>query len=140
MADRELERPDTGHEEQDVNSVAITKFGIGLTLTIVVSLFLLWGLFHYFVKSEEKSYSAAAPLAGVGRNAIKEPPQPRLQTSPPVDLRDMRAAEDQLLQHYSWVDRDRGIVRIPIERAMDILAERGMPFRPAATQPQGKRK
>jgi hypothetical protein len=140
MADKELEHPKFGHEEKDVNFIAITKFGIGLTLTIIVSLFVLWGLFHYFVSSEEKSYGAAAPLAGVEQNAEKAPPQPRLQATPPIDLREMRAAEDQLLQHYSWVDRDKGVVRIPIERAMDILAERGLPFRPAAGQPQGTTK
>jgi hypothetical protein len=57
-----------------------------------------------------------------------------------MDLSDMRAAEDQLLHHYSWVDRDKGVVRLPIERAMDILAERGLPSRPSEGQPQGNAK
>jgi hypothetical protein len=140
MADRELEHPPAGHEEKDINSIAITKFGIGLTITIVVSVFLVWGLFNYFVKLEERSYGGGPQLAGVGENAAKAPPQPRLQASPPIDLRDMRAAEDQLLHHYSWVDRDKGVVRIPIERAMDILATRGLPSRPAVGQPQGTTK
>jgi hypothetical protein len=140
MADRELEHLRFGHERKDVNPIAITKFGIGLSLTILVSLFVLWGLFHYFTGRDERLYAGAAPLAGVGQSAEKAPPQPRLQATPPIDLRDMRAAEDQILQHYSWVDRDKGVVRLPIERAMDILAQRGLPSRPAAAQTQGTTK
>jgi hypothetical protein len=133
MADRELEHARGGHEEKDVNIIAITKFGIGLTLTIVVAAFVLWGLFDYFVGADEKSYGAGAPLR-TSLTPAKQPPQPRLQQSPPIDLRDMRAAEDQLLHHYSWVDRDKGVVRIPIDRAMDMLAQRGLPARPELEQ------
>lgn len=146
MADKELEHPPFGHEEKDVNSVAITKFGIGLSLIIIATLFALWGLFHYFVKSETAalpepgSLSEVAPTVVQNEGALKAPPQPRLQATPPIDLRDMRAAEDKLLQHYSWVDREKGVVRLPIDRAMDTLAARGLPSRPAAEQPQGTTK
>jgi hypothetical protein len=132
MADKELEHPRAGHEERDVDFVAITKFGIGLTLTVIITVFLVWGLFHFFISTDEKAYDAGAPLPPSVATAARVPPQPRLQQSPPVDLRDMRAAEDQLLHHYSWVDRDKGVVRLPIERAMDVLAERGLKSRPAA--------
>jgi hypothetical protein len=40
-------------------------------------------------------------------------------------LRALRAAENAILEHYGWVDRDKGVVHIPIDRAMDLLAERG---------------
>jgi hypothetical protein len=36
----------------------------------------------------------------------------------------MRAAEERVLHGYAWVDREKGIVRIPIEQAMEILAEK----------------
>src|SRR5581483_8080886 len=137
MADRELEHAKGGHEVKDVNYIAVTKFGIGLTLTIVVVVFVLWGLFDYFKSSEEKLYGAGPRVTSTIQNANKEPPQPRLQQSPPIDLREMRAAEDQLLQHYSWADRDKGVVRIPIDRAMDLLVQRGLPTRPAAGGPEG---
>jgi hypothetical protein len=140
MADKELDHPQAGHEHKDVNAIAITKFGIGLSLIIIVSLFALWGLFHFFANGLETSPSAAASLAVEQGPVAKAPPEPRLQSSPPIDLRDMRAAEDKILHHYSWVDRDKGVVRIPIDRAMDILAQRGLPSRPAAGQPQGNTK
>src|ERR1044072_6882915 len=137
MEDKELQHPKGGHEEKDVNYIAITTFGIALTIIVIVSVFVLWGLFHYFVGSDEKSYGASAPLSQAEMKIVKQPPQPRLQQSPPADLRDMRAAEDQLLHHYSWVDRDKGVVRIPIERAMEILAGRGLKSRPAGAGTQG---
>src|SRR6185436_11641368 len=108
MEDKELQPVHVrgGHEEKDVNFVAITKFGIGLTITMVVTVFVIWGLFHYFVSADEQSYAAAQAPAGA-TNTAKVPPQPRLQQSPPIDLREMRAAEDQLLHHYSWADKDK---------------------------------
>jgi hypothetical protein len=57
------------------------------------------------------------------------PPEPRLQISPQQDMRQMRAAEMAALHSYGWVDRQAGIVRIPIERAIELLAERGLPAR-----------
>jgi hypothetical protein len=129
MADKELQHVRGGHEEKDVNYIAITKFGIGLAITVVVAAFLLLGLFDYFRSSEKKLYGAGPQLGAETLNPAKEPPQPRLQQSPPIDLREMRGAEDQLLHHYSWADRDKGIVRVPIDRAMDLLVQRGLPAR-----------
>jgi hypothetical protein len=137
MADRELEHLRVGHEQKDVNAIAVTKFGIGLSLIIILSLFGLWGLFHYFAQVEEVSPGAAGSVPLEQVSIPKMPPEPRLQSTPKMDLSDMRAAEDQLLHHYSWVDRDKGVVRLPIDRAMDILAQRGLPSRPAEGQPQG---
>jgi hypothetical protein len=55
------------------------------------------------------------------------PPEPRLQESPRQDLKAMRAQEDWELNHYFWMDKNKGTVAIPIERAMEILAQRGIP-------------
>jgi hypothetical protein len=52
-----------------------------------------------------------------------------LQIDAHNELRQMRAAEEAALNSYGWVDKESGRVRIPIERAMDILAEKGLPAR-----------
>ena len=57
------------------------------------------------------------------------PPEPRLQTNPRQDLSNLRAREDALLNSYGWVDKNTGVVRIPIERAMQLIVERGLPTR-----------
>jgi hypothetical protein len=62
---------------------------------------------------------------------------PRLQTDPAQDLERLRQAENDALNNYGWVDRSRGIVRVPIDRAMELLLKRGLPTRmnPPETQP-----
>jgi hypothetical protein len=52
------------------------------------------------------------------------PPEPRLQVAPAEDLRALRAREEEVLRTYGWVNREKGVVRIPIERAMELLVER----------------
>jgi len=62
-------------------------------------------------------------------------PTPRLQTDDGYqEITDMHAKEDLLLENYSWVDEGKGTVRIPIERAMELIAQRGLPVAPEATQ------
>ena len=62
-------------------------------------------------------------------------PTPRLQLdNGNQDLADLHEREDLLLNYYSWVDRSKGTVRIPIERAMELIAQRGLPVAPAEQQ------
>ena len=62
-------------------------------------------------------------------------PTPRVQTDDGnQDVADLHAREDLLLDNYTWVDRSKGTVRIPIERAMEIIAQKGLPVAPAAQQ------
>jgi hypothetical protein len=60
------------------------------------------------------------------------------------NLRAMRATEDGLLTSYGWVNREAKTVRIPVERAMDLLVERGLTAVPeakaAAVKPARKRR
>jgi hypothetical protein len=62
-------------------------------------------------------------------------PTPRLQTDDGYqEIADMHAKEDLLLDNYSYVDQSKGTVRIPIDRAMELIAERGLPVAPATAQ------
>ena len=62
-------------------------------------------------------------------------PSPRLQTDDGYqEVTDIHAKEDLLLENYSWVDEGKGTVRIPIERAMELIAERGLPVAPDTAQ------
>jgi hypothetical protein len=65
------------------------------------------------------------------------PPEPRLQVSAPKDLEQYKAAQDEILNSYGWVDQQAGIVRIPIDKAMDILVQKGFPIRVTAPAKQG---
>src|SRR5262245_15183948 len=109
-------------ETTDVDAWAVGKFGIALALLCVVSLVLLWGMFRYFEKLH------GAPEKGA-TNPVKVFPQPQLQQTPVLDLRAIREAEETTLTTYGWVDQQKGVVRIPIDRAIDLLAARGLPAR-----------
>jgi hypothetical protein len=56
------------------------------------------------------------------------PPVPRLQTTAPLDLKHYCADQDKTLEEYGWVDSQAGIVRIPVDRAMDLLLQKGYPL------------
>ena len=75
-------------------------------------------------------------LTGVERPL---PPPPRLQNYPFQDIKELRRNDKPLLDSYEWIDRSAGTVRIPVDRAMDLLAERGLPYRkpgqPSAAPP-----
>ncbi len=120
-ANNQDRRPAAGHEERDVNVWAVGKFGIALAVLCIAALVLLFGLFRYFQSRESP--------AGEATVALGPPPEPRLQETPARDLKQMRGEEDQILGSYGWVDRQKGIVRLPIGRAIDLLAQRGLPAR-----------
>jgi hypothetical protein len=122
--------PATRHEESDVNIRAIFAFGLGLFAVAVVIHALMWLLFMYFAGRSEASAEPSRPLPGIEKAAL--PPEPRLQTTPRQDLVDLRTQESALLDSYGWVDRNEGIVRIPIDEAMRLTLQRGLPARPSA--------
>jgi hypothetical protein len=57
-------------------------------------------------------------------------PQPRLEGDERREINDFREQEEQTLNSYGWVDQKAGVVRIPIDRAMQLMAQRGLPTRP----------
>jgi hypothetical protein len=129
------EHPEIHHETSDVNVRGVLAFGGGLIVTgLFISLF-VWVLFQYFSAREAARVPPVYPLAAAQEN--RQPPEPRLQTNPRQDLRDLRVQEEQVLDTYGWVDRNAGIVRIPITDAMKLTVQRGLPAR---RSPQGNAK
>jgi hypothetical protein len=124
--------PAVRHEETDVNIRAILTFAAGLIVAAAIIHLLVWVLFGYFSAREARQPQPEYPLAVQQEQRL--PPEPRLQTNPREDLRDLRAAEDEALTTYGWIDRNAGVVRIPIEDAMRITIEKGLPSREARGQ------
>src|SRR5450759_5462295 len=114
--------PHAGHETTDINAWAVGKFAIGLVIVCVVSIVLLFGLLRFFQSREETSVANTV-------EPTKLFPQPQLQKTPILDLKAIRAEEDKLLHGYAWVDATKGVVRIPLDRAIEVLAKRGLPSR-----------
>ncbi len=118
--------PSVEHETSDVNIRAVFGFAVGLTVAGVVIGFAVWLLFQYFTAREAQPRFTEYPLM---TQEQRLPPEPRLQVNPRQDMTDLRAHENQELQSYEWVDKNAGVVRIPIERAMQLVVERGLPTR-----------
>jgi hypothetical protein len=135
MADLHPEHPEhrenhenpENHEHSDVNIAAILGFGGGLFAVIVIVYAIVLGLFGFFDSRDGVQTPSEYPLA-VARG-LRVPPEPRLQTDPRQDLANLRAKEDEQLGSYGWVDKNAGVVRIPIEAAMRLTLERGLAAR-----------
>ncbi len=113
------------YETRDANVRAVTIFVIVLFVTIIGALGMSWGVLQYFTTRQKP----ATPFW----SDRTLPPAPRLQVSPRADLQHYRANENEALSSYGWIDRKAGIVRIPIDQAMDLLVRRGLPVRSGAT-------
>jgi hypothetical protein len=122
-----LANPGVSHEHSDVNITAILGFGGALIVVAAVVHLLIYVLFGYFNRREQVQTPAEYPLAATQEQ--RQPPEPRLQTDPRQDMADLRAKEDDQLTSYGWVDRNAGVVRIPIDAAMKLTLERGLPAR-----------
>jgi hypothetical protein len=124
--------PGVSHERRDVNVFQVSAFGIGLLLGCIVVVFAMWAMFD-FLYSREDAKNATNPAALMMKDQNKLPPEPRLQAEPKVELKDLRADEDAILNSYGWVNPDKGIVRIPIDQAIDLVAQKGLPSKPSPT-------
>ena len=116
-----------GHEESDINVRAVTRFGVGLGIGAIASLALMGFAFNFFVRKQTASSPPAPQMHKL--DPMKEPPEPRLQARPVPDLKAVRADEDALLNRYDWIDAQKGLVRIPVSRAMELVAKEGLPHR-----------
>ncbi len=148
---------DEGYEVTDVDTRGILVFLAGLFICVGVFFVFCFGmgiLINNGLKKHDgpldKWNATAENSAGKLKNMESNPageqqelqhltqkfPTPRLQVDDGnQDIANLHEREDLLLDHYSWIDRSQGKVRIPIERAMELIAERGLPVVPA-TQPE----
>ena len=115
----EGENPTTAFEPTDWSLRPVALLYVAIPVLLVVSCFvLIW------------AYPNALP--DVDRTLHMAPPGPRLQTDAQGDLQRFRADQEGRLNTYYWIDKDKGIVHIPIEQAMKKLAATGAPGFPKA--------
>jgi hypothetical protein len=124
------DNPEVSHETADVDVRGILRFGGALAIVAVVIQIALYWLLLYYDRREARRDT---PVTSA--QSKEEPPtEPRLRVAPRADLLEMRRAEDQVLNSYGWVDREKNIARVPIERGMEIIVKRGLPMRKQAPQ------
>ena len=120
--------PGAKYEHTDIDTSIGYKFALWLVVAMLASVGIVYGTFWFFEGQIQKADAVAQkyPLA-VGQD--KTPPLPNLQTQPFKDVYLLRKGEAEKLASYGWVDKPGGVTRIPIDHAMAVLLQRGLPAR-----------
>ena len=113
-----------GHEVSDAHFKRVLTTGFGLLGLMVLGLLLSWGVYAFFKQHTADPGMHAETLTNP--DLTKLPPGPNLEADPHAALVALRRSEDSVLTSYGWVSKDSGIVRIPIERAMKLLVDKGL--------------
>jgi hypothetical protein len=139
MTKPEDKRPaETAHDDREIDARNIARFSIGVLVLTAVAMGVMWLADGWLTKSERASHAPPPPMATERPLA---PPDPKLQPSPGAGLAQLRAEEEAQLHAYRWIDREEGVVQIPIDRAIELLARRGLPARrqgPATKSPHSE--
>lgn len=137
---QQAHNPEMEFEHQDMNPRGVYAFLGGLAVAGVLVAFVLWGLYHSMERYESSHQPPQNPLVQpstaetrqVPPEEIQQFPQPRLETNERTELNNFRLKEEDTLDSYGWVDQKAGVVRIPVERAMQLIAQQGLPTTPKA--------
>ncbi len=125
-------------EREDLSAKGVFSFLIGLAAVCVLVYFILRGMYAYLDAYQKAHQPPQSPLVKtteadtrtVAPEDITKFPQPRLERNERLEINDFRLQEEKTLNSYGWVDEKAGVVRIPIERAMQLVEQRGLPTRP----------
>lgn len=119
--------PRVRFEPVDVDAPKVFYTGIGVVVGMLLITLLVFPFYKY-LESYRAGHASTLP-SSAGRTQV--PPEPRLQQNPRRDLESLRRYEDGRLNSYGWMDRSKGLVSVPIDRAMQLTLQRGIAPRPA---------
>jgi hypothetical protein len=139
-------------ERRDISTGAVIWFLVGLAVAGAIITIAVTGFFHYLQRRSEAEQAPISPLVTNApidtrhlssdyRDYLKQNfPSPQLEINERTQLDQIRLKEEETLATYGWVDQKAGVVRIPIERAMDLIAQRGLPTRTQESVAQNESK
>jgi hypothetical protein len=114
-----------GHETRDASVRSIVLAGTTLGVAIVLVGLIVYGIFQFL--AERPAISATSNPMSTADSQI--PPEPRIEEHPAIGMQELNIQEDKILSTYGWTDKKAGVVRIPIDRAMELQLTRGFPTR-----------
>ena len=137
------------YERQDIGVAGVLYFLAGLVVAGLFVYFIVIGIYSYLEKRNEAEQAPVSPLATNAEKDTRRIPQPygndyekylkegfpspQLEVNERTELNDERLREEDTLSTYDYVDKNAGTVRIPIDRAMDLIVQRGLPVRTEAS-------
>ena len=123
-----------GFEQEDLSSRSALYFLAGLVLVCLVVYLIVFGMYRFLDSYATAHQPPMSPMVtpeadtrAVTPQNAETFPQPRLEENERTQFRSFIEDQDRKLATYDWVDKDRGTVRIPIDRAMELIAQRGLP-------------
>ncbi|MGI8811910.1 MAG: hypothetical protein ACR2IH_05205 [Pyrinomonadaceae bacterium] len=124
MSEKETINPDVKYEPTDANAETLGFIGAGILITAIVLPFLLWGLYGFL----EQTAAKGSPIPeAVSKQSFETQKSLPLEPNPVANYEKFRQSENEKLNGYGWVDKQNGVVHIPIEQAMQKLARQGLP-------------
>lgn len=115
-----------GYEKRDADFKNLMLTGIGLLGIMVVGMILSWVV--YVIAADHTPAPGAPTETFAVPDSAKLPPLPNLEVNSRIALLALMAKEDSMLGSYGWVDKEAGIVRVPIDRAIELLVAKGLPY------------
>ncbi len=122
--DEGIARRPEGFEHSDLSAANLGKFLVGLVISLIIIGGVVTWFYIYLEVDQAKHNVLTSPLASA--EPLQPPLGPALQINAQQDLATFRAEEDRMLHSYGWVDRNNEIVRIPIDKAMGLVVQRGV--------------
>lgn len=145
MSEETINHGQPGHgtefEREDLSARAVFFFMIGLAIVGLVIYFIIVGMYSFLDKYERSQMTTASPLASSGaasrvvtkdyvEKQFKENGAPMLEDNERGQFSGFLMNQEKHLNSYGWVDEKAGVAYIPIERAMELTVQRGLPVRP----------
>ena len=116
-----------GYEHTDASVRTIVRFGFWLIVAALLVHVGLGAMYWLLIERSKDLEEPRYPLAATG--SARQPPSPQLQQDPRADRYEFWLKEEAQLKGYGWVNKDAGIVHIPIDEAMRKVVEQGLPSR-----------
>ena len=127
------ESASTAYETRDVKIRPLAVFIAGITVMAIATYLVVYLVIRLFSAQAANQDAQIQPVAGQAQPAApgeeRLPPEPRIQANPAADLKTLRDQEDVMLTTYGWVDARAGVVRVPIDVAMQQVLKDGLPAR-----------
>ncbi len=112
------------YESSEISVSKLFYSALGVVVLVLVGVLASAWTFRFFVR-----HTPMGPPASPFEDVRQMPPGLRLQTDAPLDLKTYRDGQNKLLSGYGWADKQAGVVRIPVDRAMQLLLQKGYPVR-----------
>lgn len=130
--------PGINYESRDLGARGIVVFLIVLAISGVFIELLVWGMLRFYNKMTVENNVPSAGTSKLYGEPYAQPltgppalrfPKPALQVDDVADMNKLKAENEEILNSYSWVDKNNGVVRVPIQTAIDQVAQKGLPVR-----------